>query len=63
MPENTRPPRWLYDPDTRPTLGARAFVMRAVEDLAAAWPLPRARVTYRRNEEGEHAVFLAWRAE
>jgi hypothetical protein len=57
MPDNTRPPRHLVDPDPRPTLGVRA-VMNAIEELAQARSLQGARVAYKRNSQGEHVVAL-----
>jgi hypothetical protein len=57
MPDNTRPPRSLVDPDERPTLGARAL-MAAVEELAKARGLIGCRVAYKRNAKGEHVVAL-----
>jgi hypothetical protein len=57
MPDNTRPPRHLVDPDPRPTLGVRA-VMAAVEEVARAKKLVAFRVAYKRNAQGEHVVAL-----
>jgi hypothetical protein len=57
MPDNTRPPRHLIDPDPRPTLGIRA-VMDAVEEVARAKKLVDFRVAYKRNSQGEHVVAL-----
>jgi hypothetical protein len=57
MPDNTRPPRNLIDPDRRPTLGVRA-VMTAVEELARARGLEGFRVLYKRNSAEQHVVAL-----
>jgi hypothetical protein len=57
VPDNTRPPRHLLDPDPRPTLGIRA-VMRAVEELARERGLRGARVAYKRNDRDEHVIAL-----
>jgi hypothetical protein len=57
MPDNTRPPRHLVDPDPRPTLGVRAL-MAAVEEVARAKGLREFRVGYKRNDRDEHVVAL-----
>ncbi len=57
VPDNTRPPRHLVDPDPRPTLGVRAL-MNAVEDLVKARSLVGVRVAYKRNARGEHVVAI-----
>jgi hypothetical protein len=57
MPDNTRPPRNLVDPDTRPTLGVRAL-MSAVEEVVKAQSLVGCRVAYKRNGRGEHVVAI-----
>jgi hypothetical protein len=57
VPDNTRPPRNLVDPDPRPTLGERA-VMNEVEELARARGLERFRVAYKRNARDEHVIAL-----
>lgn len=57
MPDNTRPPRNVVEPDHRPTLGARA-IMRAVEELATQRGIVGARVAYKQNAKGEHVVAL-----
>jgi hypothetical protein len=57
VPDNTRPPRRLQDPDPRPTLIVRA-IMTGVEELAHARGLKSARVAYKRNAQGEHVVAL-----
>jgi hypothetical protein len=61
MPDNTRPPRHLLDPDQQPTLGARA-VMSAVEVVGRTQELQHFRVAYKRNARGEHVVALIWPA-
>ena len=62
MPDNTRPPRHLVDPDPRPTLGVRA-VMNAIEELAQVRGLQGSRVAYKRNSQGEHVVALIFPAQ
>ena len=58
MPDNTRPPRNLIDPDPRPTLAVRAM-MNAVEELARQRGLgSKARVLYKQNAKGEHVIAL-----
>jgi len=57
VPDNTRPPRQLVDPDPRPTLGVRAL-MSAIEELARARELSGFRVAYKQNARGEHVVAL-----
>ena len=55
MPDNTRPPRYLVDPDPRPTRGVRA-IMSAIEELARKRGIgAKARVLYKQNAKGEHA--------
>ena len=62
MPDNTRPPRQLIDPDPRPTLGVRA-IMSAIEELARQRGIgAKARVLYKQNAKGEHVVALIWPA-
>jgi hypothetical protein len=60
MPDNTRPPRHLVDPDQRPTLGDRAL-MGAVEELARARGLVDARVAFKRNASGENVVAIIYK--
>ena len=55
MPDNLRPPR--HPPDDSPTLGVRA-IMAAVEELAKARGIVKARVAYKKNAQGEHVVAL-----
>ncbi len=62
MPDNTRPPRYLADPDPRPPLGVRA-VMTAVEDVARARKIAGFRVAYKANRAGEHVVALIFPAQ
>jgi hypothetical protein len=57
MPDNTRSPRYLVDPDRRPTLVVRAL-MNAVEELARARGILDARVMYKRNDRNEHVVAI-----
>jgi hypothetical protein len=57
VPDNTRPPRHLVDPDPRPTLAVRAL-MGAIEELARAKQLAGFRVAYKQNARGEHVVAL-----
>jgi hypothetical protein len=57
MPDNTRPPRNLRDPDQQPNLGTRAL-MNAIDELAKARGLAGARVAYKMNARGEHVVAL-----
>lgn len=58
MPDNTRPPRVLIDPDPRPTLGVKA-IMNAVEELARQRGIgANARVLYKQNAKGEHVIAL-----
>ncbi|MDP8999939.1 MAG: hypothetical protein M3O46_07490 [Myxococcota bacterium] len=57
MPDNTRPPRYLIDPDQRPTLGVRVL-MTAVEEMARAKAIQRFRVVYKMNDRGEHVIAL-----
>jgi hypothetical protein len=57
MPDNTRPPRNLVDPDVRPTLGVRAL-MSAVENVVKAQCLVGYRIAYKRNGRGEHVVAI-----
>lgn len=59
VPDNTRPPRHLVDPDPRPTLGVRAL-MNAVEELARRRGLAGFRVAYKQNGRGEHVVALIY---
>jgi hypothetical protein len=57
VPDNTRPPRHLVDPDPRPTLGMRAL-MNSVEELARTAGLEQFRVAYKRNVRGDHVIAL-----
>lgn len=61
MPDNTRPPRHLVDPDTQPSLLCQA-VMHAVGDVAKAKGLEGARVLFKRNARGENVVAVIWPA-
>lgn len=62
VPDNTRPPRHLVDPDSRPPLGVRAL-MSAVEDLARGRNVVGARIAYKRNAQGEHVVAIIFPAQ
>ena len=62
MPDNTRPPRHLVDPDPRPPLGVRALVS-AVEDLVRGRNVVGARIAYKRNARGEHVVAIIFPAQ
>ncbi len=59
MPDNTRPPRNLVDPDHRPSLGVKT-TMQAIEDLARARGIVGFRVLYKRNANDEHVVALIY---
>jgi hypothetical protein len=62
VPDNTRPPRHLVDPDPRPTLGVRAL-MSAIEDVVRARNVASARIAYKRNAQGEHVVAIIFPAQ
>lgn len=62
VPDNTRPPRHLVDPDSRPPLGVRAL-MSAVEDFVRGRKLVGARIAYKRNARGEHVVAIIFPAQ
>jgi len=60
VPDNTKPPRYLFEP---PPLGARA-IMTAVEEIARMQGLERPRVAYKKNDHDEHVIaliFPGWR--